>query len=358
MSTHFKSISVLLLYFIFHLSTSVAQVKSDKMKESEWEAFPILNYDSDVGFGYGAKGFFYNFLQQGESFDLTAYNSTKGERWYRFVFSFPDMQRRLGTKYNLAFDLIIDYDKWINYNYYFDSQGSYSDELGEENFEKYIREPIEVSGVFSRAITSKFITELGLQYKSISCYRFDEEGQLRYKKPQSVQHLSLLLNFRIDTRSNFLSPTNGILIQLNNQYAYDLLNEGQSFYKVGLTLQSYLNITNHDLILASRIIYQHETETSYQNLLPVGGNSSVRGLPQDRYLSESMILINEELRFPIIWRLSGVLGIDVANSKSTPHWIINPVLGLRFNMDNFIVRADLGFGKESTGFYFNFGHLF
>ena len=84
----------------------------------------------------------------------------------------------------------------------------------------------------------------------------------------------------------------------------------------------------------------------------------MRGLPQDRYLANSHILINEEIRLPIWWRFSGIVGIDISNSKSTPNWIFNPVAGLRFNMDNFIVRADLGFGKESTGFYFNFGHLF
>jgi hypothetical protein len=27
-------------------------------------------------------------------------------------------------------------------------------------------------------------------------------------------------------------------------------------------------------------------------------------------------------------------------------------------MDTFVVRADIGFGKETTGFYLNFGQLF
>jgi len=39
-------------------------------------------------------------------------------------------------------------------------------------------------------------------------------------------------------------------------------------------------------------------------------------------------------------------------------WIINQVLGLRFYMDDFIVRLDVGFGSETTGIYFNFGHIF
>jgi len=90
----------------------------------------------------------------------------------------------------------------------------------------------------------------------------------------------------------------------------------------------------------------------------LGGNNSIRGIPQDRYFSESYILLNEEVGIPIWWRFGGVLGFDTGNSKTTPDWIINTVVGIRFYMDNFIVRADFGIGAESTGFYFNFGHLF
>ena len=107
-------ISITALFYQIYL---IAQTDSISQHKSEWEAFPILNYDSDVGFGYGGKGFFYNFLGGKESFDLILYNSTKGERWYRFVSSVPDIQRRQGKKYSIGFDLIADYDKWINYKY-------------------------------------------------------------------------------------------------------------------------------------------------------------------------------------------------------------------------------------------------
>lgn len=332
-------------------------VAQKNTSEVEWEVFPILNYDTDVGFGYGLKGFFYNYLNSGESIDLTAYNSTKGERWYRFVYSVPDMQRRQGKKYNLAFDFVIDYDKYINYRYYTDWD-NFSSSKNSSKYENYIREPIEISAVFSRAFTTDFIAELGLKFKSISCYNFYSEGVLQYIKPSTVQHLSLLFNFRIDTRTNFINPQKGIVLQISNEYAKDVLGEGQSFFKIGLTLQSYLQIAHPKLILASRIILQTETDAPYQALLSLGGNRTVRGIPQDRYLSQSFVLFNEELRFPIWWRFGGIVGADIGNSTSTPGWIINSILGIRFYMDNFIVRADFGFGNESAGFYFNFGHLF
>ena len=71
-----------------------------------------------------------------------------------------------------------------------------------------------------------------------------------------------------------------------------------------------------------------------------------------------------ELRFPVYWRIGGVLGVDAGkvwpslSAMDLMRWAYNPLAGLRFYMDNFVVRADVGFGSEGTGFYFNFGQLF
>lgn len=40
--------------------------------------FPILMYDSDIGFGYGGRVKFVDYLKNKESFDLILFNSTKG----------------------------------------------------------------------------------------------------------------------------------------------------------------------------------------------------------------------------------------------------------------------------------------
>jgi hemolysin activation/secretion protein len=99
-------------------------------------------------------------------------------------------------------------------------------------------------------------------------------------------------------------------------------------------------------------------------LLPVGGGNTLRGYPQDRYLDKTAAVANVELRFPIYWRFGGVVGYDAGKVwNSLPkfdfhRWATNPMVGLRFYMDTFVVRADVGFGKETTGFYLNFGHMF
>ncbi|MCW8849282.1 MAG: BamA/TamA family outer membrane protein, partial [Melioribacteraceae bacterium] len=284
-----KNFTYNIIFFMLFISSLISsQNDTIGIDENEWEAFPIINYDTDVGFGYGAKVFFYNFLESGESFDLTLYNSTKGERWYRLVYSVPDVQRRQGKKYDAAFDLIIDYDKWINYRYYNDLDPSIG--TSDEDFEEYVREPIELSGLLSRAFTNDLIAEIGVRFKSISCYQFPKEGLLQHEKPSRIQHLSLLFNFRYDTRNNFINPKKGVLLELRNEYAKEVTGQKQDFLKTGLTIQSYMQVYSPELVFASRMILQSVTkDVTYQNKLSLGGNNSIRGLPQDRYLSKSSI---------------------------------------------------------------------
>ena len=346
--------------------------QDSSLSNSEIELFPILNYDSDAGFGYGGKGFLYNFLCGKESFDLTLYNSTKGERWYRFVFSFPDIQRRQGTKYPIAFDLTFDYDKWISYRYYGVEYFYHRDSLFE--YETYTREPFEISAMFSKGFTNEFVVSAGLKYETISSYNFIKNGELlkfnSYFNKRYINTVSFLTTIKWDSRNSFINPDNGMVLQLNAEYAPEFSFTNADYLKLSFTFQNYVPLFVPKIILASRIIGQmiFPNNVPIQLQLPIGGNNTLRGLPQDRYLSASTFIINNEIRFPIWRRLGGVAGLDIGSTGSTTEyefwsqqlsgWIINPVLGLRYNMDNFIVRFDVGFGKETTGIYFNFGHIF
>jgi outer membrane protein assembly factor BamA len=348
------------------------KAQQDSVYNSDIELFPIVNYDSDAGFGYGAKAFLFNQMGLKESYDLILYNSTKGERWYRFVFSIMDIQKRQGQKYPLALDLIIDYDKWINYRYYGVEYFYERDSL--PNYETYTREPFEISSILSKGFTKRIVASTGLMYKTISSYNFDENGELINVEDdfnnKYINTLSILVSLRWDSRNNFINPDNGSVIQLDADYAPELSFTNEDYFKLGLTFQNYFIFLKPRIILASRIIGQiiFPDNVPIQLQLPIGGNNTLRGLPQDRYLSASTIIFNNELRFPIWWRFGGIVGLDVGATGSTTDyefwaqqlsgWIVNPVLGLRFFMDNFIVRFDVGFGSETTGIYFNFGHIF
>jgi hypothetical protein len=139
-----------------------------------------------------------------------------------------------------------------------------------------------------------------------------------------------------------------------------------AFTRYAGVLQSYHPLFSSPVTLALRYmtVIMRGEELPVQVLLPVGGNGNLRGSPQDRYLDEVAAVANAEVRFPIYKRLAGVAAMDAGrvfhslSQYSLSHWAVNPTLGLRLCMETFVVRLDVGLGKETTGFYVNFGQVF
>ena len=334
-------------------------------REKSFEMLPILSYDTDVGFGYGVKTFFLNYLQCKESFDILAFNSTKGERWYRFVFSLPDFELRQGTVYPWAFDIIADFDKYIKNNFFGTGEAA-SFSLREY----YTKTPFEFSMNLSRGFTRNIVLQAGIKYRSVNISNF-EPGSKFYSLPDprsrgTVKYLALSLSFRFDSRDSYINPGYGSVIQLSSELAPKLGGSFLPYMNAGFWLQNYYTLFYPKTVLAVRFGMQSVfgNDLPVQLLLPLGGNQTLRGSVQDRYLTIMQAIANVELRFPIFWRFGGVLGVDAGKAFDSvsgfglKNWNSNPAVGIRFYFDTFIVRADLGFGNETTGFYLNFGHVF
>jgi len=347
------------------LAAPVAGTAVLKPASRRIDPFPIVTYDSDIGFGYGAKLFLLNQLKGGESFDLTLFNSSKGERWYRFVFSLPDFELRQGKVYPLALDLVIDYDKYIKNNFFGISAGSEYDDR-----ESYTREPLDINLTLSRGFSRRLIGQFGFRYKTVRNFNFSPDSRLRELPPAlnagRASYASMFGICRFDSRDSFINPSRGLVLQGELEWAPRSGLGNVAFVRTALWGQAYATLFYPKTVLALRLGAQELSgqDLPAQVLLPLGGNSSLRGSAQDRYLGKSSVLANVELRFPLVWRLGGVLGLDAGRvcpslaEFTFRGWAVNPTAGLRFIMDTFVARFDVGFGKEGTGIYFNFGQLF
>jgi len=353
--------------------------QSDSTERAGIELFPILSYDTDAGFGYGAKAFFYDQLNTKESFDIILFNSTKGEQWYKFVFSTPDFESRQGTEFPLALDVTFEYDKWKNYNLYYynlEVEGINSSDQQVEYKDQCVYELVEAKVFLNRAFRKDLTGSLGLKFKSTSTYDYRRDSILtspenienKYLEDPSVKYLSANLNCKWDTRNSFINPSTGLVLEIELEYAPDIIEDNSSFFRQAFIVRYFKEIFFKNLILASRAMEQvliSESGSSQFLAIPVGGSNTLRGVPVDKFRFYSEFLFTNELRFPIWWRLGGIAGVDIgygSNKDLYPEgaidWIINPVVGLRFFMDNFIVRADVGFYKGDIGFYLNFGHIY
>jgi len=369
-----KTFTVLFLYFNYSFSFFA---QSDSSNRAETEILPILSYDTDTGFGYGAKAFFYNKLNIQESFDLILFNSTRGEQWYKTVFSVPDFETRQGTEFPFAVDFIFEYDKWKNYNLYYYSRNSLEQSDQQDDYtDKCVYEFIDARVLFNLALRKDITGWLGIKFNSIASYNYQRDSEIDspaivknpFLKTPSVKYLSANLNCKWDTRNSYINPSNGYVFEMELEYAPDIFSEDNSFFREAFVIRYFHKIFIDDLVFAGRAMEQiiiSESGSSQFLAIPVGGNNTLRGVSVDKFRFKSVLLFNNELRYQFWWRFGFITGLDIgygSNKYLYPekkiNWIITPVIGLRFFMDNFIVRADVGYYKNDIGFYLNFGHIY
>jgi outer membrane protein assembly factor BamA len=277
----------------------------------------------------------------------------------------PDFEVRQGKVYPLSFDLIVDYDKYLKNNFY----GIGSDTRNADR-ETYTKEPLEILGVVSRGFSPEFVAQLGLKYRTVRNFNYDVNGLFARSLPETNHGRSsaaiLYASARYDSRDSYINPSRGQVVQAEFETGGSWLAGDYSITSTTIALQTYHVLFYPKTVFAGRLLSQivSGSDIPVHALATVGGTRTLRGYPQDRFLDKTAAVLNVEVRFPIYWRFGGVVGVDAGKVFSSPslagfhNWAVNSLVGLRFSMDTFVVRADLGFGKETTGFYLNFGHLF
>lgn len=361
-SMNLKIHIIVLLSFV---TTLIAEGANDTIASTKLDVFPFVLYDTDIGFGAGVKGYYFNAFEQNESFDLLLFASTKGERRVAFGFSVPDYQYRQRKVYDFAFDLLVDYDLWIQNNFF-----GVGNRAKFEDREYYSREPLEISMTVSRAFSPYFIASLGLRHKTIANDSLGENSKLKSTgnslNTSRVNATSLFINARYDTKNSFINPGEGIFLKGEFEYIPNININNVHYLKLYSDFQYYYTISFINTIFATRLKIESlfGEYLPVQVLLPVGGNRTVRGEPQDRFLDMTAAVFNAELRYPIFWRFGGIIGFDAGkvwhsiDRMDFAGWGLSPALGLRFYFDTFVVRLDAGFSREYTGFYFNVEHMF
>ncbi len=355
---------VLLTFFVFSLHAETAKPEYSGKSLS---VFPILMYDTDIGFGYGAKAKFVNYLSVKESFDLTLFASTKGERLLDFIFSIPDIEIRQGHVYALSLDFNAKYNKILTDNYYGMGPDSREEDLTNFTYEKK-----ELKLTLGRGFTSTFVCEVSYYLRNIRYYNVEDNKihteTLKSVREQFSPFLSLLV--RYDTSDSQIHPTRGMRLEFQNDLANGFLgNKNASYARFILDLRKYLLLFGQKDVLAFRLRFQKISgdDIPLFELSVLGGGSTenaMRGYKMNRFQDKGKILMNGEYRFPIWKRLGGNIFVDYGlvwpylkrmnfqNSAVDIGW------GLRYYLENFLARFDMGFSKEGLGIYFQFNHIF
>ena len=347
-------------------SSGQAAAPAPETKKS-FSGFPILMYDSDIGFGYGGKVKFVNYFRRRESLDLILFNSTKGERWYVFTFSIPDIEIRQGTRYSLSFDLKAEYDKYVTYNFYGIGPDSVKADVTSAS---YLME--ELGLTFGHGFSPVFIIEGAYILRNYKTFNVEPDrpysGLLEAEGEKFSPYLSLTL--RYDTSNSQIHPTRGLRFLFENDFAGQAVgNKTGKYYRMTLDLRSYTRLFFPKAVLAVRGLVQYVSGPNIPlwELSTLGGGSTMtamRGYALNRFMDNGKFLAAMEYRFPIWKRIGG--NAFAESGVVWPSWsaisfrkvAFDAGWGLRYYLANFVARFDMGFSREGTGIYFNFGHLF
>lgn len=180
--------------------------------------------------------------------------------------------------------------------------------------------------------------------------------------------LGLIL--RYDSRDVPVNAWSGMLIDLQALSYMQVLGGDHSFSVFQLDVRKYLQIMRPGRTLALQVKSRiSRGDVPWSDLSFLGSPYDLRGYYLGHYRDRSMLFTIAEYRHQFMKRngdLSrhGVVGwMGTGSIGELPsdlrNWIPNAGFGYRFEVQpRMNVRAEIGFGKESRGFYFSFNEAF
>lgn len=232
-------------------------------------------------------------------------------------------------------------------------------------------------------------TELSRSYFLTYNYTFEHHRTFDHKllgEPAEIRMNVGTLNFAItrDTRDNILNASRGMFLSQSIGYAPEILGSDIRFIRYFGQFYAFTKLTD-GLVYASGIRVGLSKAWD-EGLVPserffAGGGTTIRGFgrdeigPKDPYTGlpqggEAVFILNQELRFPIYRKLSGVVFADFGNiyaktSGFDPFDVRKTAgFGLRFQTPFALLRFDWGFkldrrpGEPLSKIFFSIGQAF
>jgi len=177
------------------------------------------------------------------------------------------------------------------------------------------------------------------------------------------------LVYQFDSRDIPVNAWSGWFAEINATIYNTKLSGDNDYMLLSLDYRGYWQIKREGSILALQVKARLTTgDVPYGEMSQLGTPFDLRGYTWGHYRHESMFFILPEYRYTfkkgkglskhgmVVWTGVGTLGEKVNEFKS---WLPNAGIGYRYEVQpRMNVRFDIGIGKESVGFYFNFNEAF
>jgi len=382
---------------ILLLAAAASSLGAQRPAGLEISGIPALNFDADEGLGYGAILALYKYEPGSATYRWTVqptlFMTTRGRRDYTLFFDSPSTDARpwrvtayAGREQQLAAPYYgvgneTSYDASLETGptrYYY--------RYGLDRF----RASADVQHTLGRP-SLRYLIGAGASSEKVDLTPFDSgstlvENDMNGRQPAATRTNYVRAGLTWDTRDREIGATSGTWADLLVQRVDSKLGASWNYMRWTAAARHYQPLGGR-VILANRLVLQNtigdapfyslaELPTTQKSQDGLGGTSSIRGIPKDRYVGKGVLVSNNELRwraadFGLIGRQSSLVlsgfvdagrvwsdGVDLSSALRELHSGYGGGVRLGFG-PSFVISTDVGHSSQSTAaIYTGLGYLF
>ncbi|WP_346883702.1 BamA/TamA family outer membrane protein [uncultured Algibacter sp.] len=354
-------------FFTFHPNKKAVERDSTLYKQ-KFILAPVISYSPETNFAFGT-GAKYLFKFNGSGEETRVSNMPMS------------LQYTLNNQFFLfsGFEIFTNQEKWViegnllfqNYPRLYYGFGSDTPKSAEEQYDynQFLLEPIFLKQMFHKYL---FIGA-GFRYNHIYNTKFEDDGLIAQNQLNGANGSTSVgaeIAMLFDSRSNILNSQDGWYLEFTHGL-YDKVLGGTNVFKLTrLDLRHYFDVSpkNEDVIALQFYGQFSRGDIPFSEYSFFGGSEIMRGYQEGRFVDRDLLATQVEYRKNFKdsrWGLVGFAGTgDVyhnADQFQFKNLKPNYGLGARFSIDkseDLNLRFDVGFGKETRGFYLGIAEAF
>lgn len=359
---------------------------------------PSLNFDADEGFGYGALIQYYDYGYEGVrpyryAVQPAVFFTTRGRRDVTLFLDAPHLlpgDWRMGAQLAREQQITAPY-----YGIGNNSQSLASATAGANPYYyRFGRTVLRANADFQHSLGIPALRVLlGVATRNADVKTVPYDSGTTLLRQQTGLNKLPAVNARLarvglvwDTRDQEIGPQRGNWSELLVQRAGRVAGGDQVFTRITGTVRQYIPVTS-SLILAERVVLQtvrgdpaiseiFVVQSSFRDDEILGGATSIRGIPKNRYVGKGVAFANSELRWSAAsFAMAGRPARLILSAFADAGRVFNDGLilssaaedlhvgyggGARLAVGpSFIIAADVGHSSQSTAaIYLGLGYLF
>lgn len=392
-----RSLSIVMLLLAV-ATTAEGQQTTARPTGHSLTGLPALNFDADEGFGYGAILQYYDYGDAGAepyrfSLQPTLFLTTRGRR---DITLFLDAPHLLPAGWRM--DAQLAREQQLAAPYYGVGNNTIALESATKSpnpyYYRFGRTVVRANADFQHELVVpalRLLVGAGTRTADVKTVPYDSGTTLLAQQTGKATLPTTDARYaRVglvwDTRDREIGTHGGNWSELLVQRAGRVLGGNQVFTRITGSVRQYVPLAAH-VTLAERVVMQtvhgdpaiseiFAVQSSFRDDEVLGGATSVRGIPKNRYVGKGVAFANSELRwsaasFGLLGRPTGVVlsgfvdagrvwtdGLDLSQVASDLH--VGYGGGARLAIGpSFVVATDVGHSSQSAAaIYIGLGYLF